>query len=145
MAGTGVGRLLEAAWAADADRRQHCRQRLGKPGENERAKDRAKQRADPADDRPEDDLDRAADVEDLLGEKVVVVEGEEHAGQRRHARGNEHRDHLAAEGVDPQGLRRLRILADGQPVIADAGAQQPRAKQQGCGSEREHEVIEHRG
>ena len=31
----------------------------------------------------EDDLDRAPDAEDLLGKEVVVIEGEEHAGDRR--------------------------------------------------------------
>ena len=51
--------------------------------EHRRADDRAEQRADAADDRAEDDLDRAADVEDLLGEEVVVVEGEEDARRPR--------------------------------------------------------------
>ena len=34
----------------------------------------------------EDELDRARDVEDLLGKQIVVIEGEEHAGERRSCR-----------------------------------------------------------
>ena len=65
---------------------QDSGQRLGEAGEQECPEDRSEQRADAADDRPQDDLDRAPDVEHLLGKQVVVVEREEHAGERCHCR-----------------------------------------------------------
>ncbi len=66
------------------------------------------------------------DVEDLLGKQVVVVEGEEHAGDRGHAGRDHDRDHLVAEHVDAERARRLLVLADREPEIADAAAQQRR-------------------
>src|SRR5690606_3626739 len=77
-----------------------------------------------ADDRAEDQLDRARDVEDLLGEQVVVVEGEYDAGERGHGRRQHDGVHLVAEDVDAERLRRLRAFADRQPVVAQAAAQQ---------------------
>ena len=55
---------------------------------------------------PEDQLDGARDVEHLLGEQVVVVEG---VDRRRRATvmaaDEHHRDHLVAEDVDAERLR----------------------------------------
>ena len=96
--------------------------RLRQSGQQERAEHRPEQRADAADDRPEDDLDRAGDVEDLFGEEVVVVERVEHAGKRSHRRRDHQREHLVAERIDAGGARRLLVLADGEPEIADAAA-----------------------
>src|SRR6185503_9259336 len=45
---------------------EDLRDAVGEDGQHRRAEDRAEQGADAADDRPEDDLNRAADVEDLL-------------------------------------------------------------------------------
>ena len=47
---------------------------FGEQSQKRRADDRTEERADAADDRPEDDFDGAADVENLLGKKIVVVE-----------------------------------------------------------------------
>src|SRR5882724_7438869 len=58
---------------------------FGKTSDQEGADHRTEQRADAADDRAEDDLDRAQNEERLLGKQVVVVERIEHAGRRCHA------------------------------------------------------------
>src|SRR5262245_52828975 len=73
-----VEHLLDARYFP-AERGEQLGDAVGKQGKHCGAEDRAEQRADAADDRAEDDLDRAADVEDLLGEEIVVIEGEEHA------------------------------------------------------------------
>ena len=104
----------------DADRGQRAGERLGQSRQNEGAEHRPEQGADAADDRRQDDLDRARDVEHLLGEQVVVIERVEHAGEGRHAGRDHHRDHLVAEGVDAGRARGLLVLADRQPEIADA-------------------------
>src|ERR1041384_1318028 len=113
---------------------------VGEEGEHRRAEDRAEEGAEAADDRAEDDLDRAADVEDLLGEEVVVVEGEEHARHRGHRRGERHRVHLPAESVDPQSLRRFLVFADRLPVVPGFRFQQEIAKDERETREREHRV-----
>src|SRR5689334_17595522 len=116
---------------------------VGKEREHCGTEDRAEEGAQAADDRAEDDLDRAADVEDLLGEEVVVVESEEHARHRGHRRGERHCVHLPAEGIDPQGLRRFLVLADRLPVVAGPRSQQEVTKDERERREREHHVVVH--
>src|ERR1051325_10618125 len=55
------------------------------PGEQECADHRAEQRTDAADDRTQDDLDRAHDEERLFRKQIVVVERVKDAGWSRHA------------------------------------------------------------
>src|SRR3990172_4520414 len=55
----------------DPERRQELGDAVGEDREHCGAQDRAEQRSDPADHRAEDDLDRPADVEDVLREQVV--------------------------------------------------------------------------
>ena len=93
-----------------------------KAGEHECAEDRPEQRADAADDRTENHLDRAADVEDLFGKQIVVEERIEHTGERGHRRRDHQGVHLIAERVDAGGARGLLVLADCEPEIADAAA-----------------------
>ena len=83
---------LLGAGHVEAERGQQLLHDLGQAGQQECADDRAEQRADAADDRAEDQLDRARDVKDLLRKQIVVVEREEHAGDRGHAGGDDHRD-----------------------------------------------------
>src|SRR6185503_11497805 len=116
---------------------------LGEQRQHRRAEDRAEERAEAADDRPEDDLDRAADVEDLLGEEVVVVEREEHPRHRGHRRAQRDRVHLPAEGVDAQGLRRLLVFADRLPVVPGLGFQQEMAEDEGERDKGEDHVVVH--
>src|SRR5690606_34158995 len=110
--------------------------------QHRRAEHRPEQGADAADDRRHEDLDRAADVEDLLGKQVVVVEGEEHAGQRGHARRDLHGVHLVAEDVDAGGARRLLVVADRPEVEAQAPSQEPGREQEGRHGEGERQVVE---
>src|ERR1044071_5769908 len=117
---------------AIGEQRQHCR-----------AEDRAEERAEAADDRPEDDLDRAADVEDLLGEEIVVIEREEPPRDRGHRRAERDRVHLPAEGVDSQRLGRFLVLADRLPVIPRPRFQQEIAEEEGDRGEREDHVVVH--
>src|SRR3972149_2619892 len=63
--------LLDAGHV-HAEHEHDIAQAFGECGKHERADDRSKQRSDAADDRPENDLDRTADAEDLLREKIVV-------------------------------------------------------------------------
>ena len=91
----------------------------------------------------EDELDRARDVEDLLGKQIVVVEGEEHAGDRGHAGGENDGDHLVAESVDAERAGGLLVLADGLPEIADAALEQEMAEHQRGERERQQHVVEH--
>src|SRR5262245_22029517 len=63
--------LLLHARDLPAERGEQLGDAVGEQRQHRCAKDRTEQRAQAADDRPEDDLDRAADVEDLLGEEVV--------------------------------------------------------------------------
>src|SRR5712691_106091 len=132
----GAGRI-------EAESGHDLAQAFGEAGEQERAEDRAEQCADAADDRREDQLDRTRDVKDLLGEQIVVIEGEEDARDRGHGGGYDDREHLVAERVDAERARRLLVLADREPAIADAAAQQNVAEQEGRHGQRQHHVIEH--
>src|SRR3954471_23175146 len=114
-----------------AERREELGDAVGEQRQDYRAEDRAEERAEAADDRPEDDLDRAADIEDLLGEEVVVVEGEEHPRHRGHRGAERDRVQLPAKSVDSKGLRRLLVLADRPPVIPWPGFQEEMAKEEG--------------
>src|SRR5512134_1894016 len=138
-----VEHLLDAG-DLDAHRREQLGDRIGEDRQHRRAENRPEQGADAADDRPEDDLDRPADVEDLLGEEIVVIEGEEDARHRGHRRADHHREHLPAEGVDAERLGRRLIFPDRLPVVAGPAAEQPRAERERARGEREHEVVEHR-
>ena len=62
------------AWrrGSPAERMQELGHPLGQARQQECTEDRTEQRADAADDRREDQFDRARDVKDLLGEQVVV-------------------------------------------------------------------------
>ena len=134
---------LLGARHVDAEAEHALAQRLGEAGDQERADDRAEQGADAADDRPQDQLDRAADVEDLLGKQVVVVEGEEDAGERGHGGGEDDRVHLVAEDVDAERPRGLLVLADRLPVVAGAAAQEQMADEERHHRQRQHHVVEH--
>src|SRR3954454_8483214 len=100
-----------------AQRREELGDAVGEQRQDCRAEDRAEERAEAADDRPEADLDRAADIEDRRGEEVVVVEGEEHPRHRGHGGAQRDRVQLPAKSVDSKGLRRFLVLADRPPVI----------------------------
>src|SRR4051794_25890241 len=126
-----------------AERREELGDAVGEQRQDCGAEDRAEQRAEPADDRPEDDLDGTADIEDLLGEEVVVVEGEEHPGHCGHGGAERNRVQLPAERVDPQGLRRLLVFADRLPVVPGLGFQEEVAKDEGSRGEREDHVVIH--
>ena len=115
---------------------------LAQPGQEDGADDRAEQRAQPADDGRQRDLDRAAHGEGGLGEEVVVVEGVPHAGQRRQRGRDDDGDHLAAEHGHAHRLRRFGILADGEPVVAEPALQQGAAEQEGADGERQDHVVE---
>src|SRR5688572_17104686 len=112
-----VEHLLDAG-DLPAERGERLGDAVGKKRQHRRTEDRSEEGADAADHRAEDDLDRAADVEDLLGEEVVVIEGEEHAGDGGHRRAQRHGGHLPAESVDAERLRRFLVLADRLPVVA---------------------------
>src|SRR5918992_6377471 len=120
-----VEHLLDAG-NLPAERSERLGDAVGEQGEHRRAEDRTEEGADAADHRAENDLDRAADVEDLLGEEVVVIEGEEDARDRSHRRAQRHGGHLPAEGIDAQSLRRFLVLPYRLPVITGTGAQKPR-------------------
>src|SRR5688572_11477158 len=128
----------------DAELQHELAHAFRERGEQERADQRADQRADATDDRSEDHLDRARDVEDLLRKEVVVVEREHHAGERSHRRGENHRHHLVAEEVHAERLRRLGTLADREPVVAHAAAQERMAGNEGADRQGKHQVVEHR-
>src|SRR3990172_2396294 len=116
---------------------------VGKHRKKNGSEYRSEKRAQSAYDGSEDDFDRAADVKNLLGEKIVVVEREEYPGQRRHPGADHHREHLVAEGVDSQRLGGFLVLADRLPVVTGAAAQQPRAKSECRRGQSQHHVIEH--
>src|SRR5688572_17982378 len=127
----------------DAKLQHQLAHSLGEPGDEQRADQRADEGADAADDRTEDQLDRARDVEDLLGKEIVVVEREHHAGERGHRRGEDDGHHLVAEEIHAERLRRLRALADREPVVTHPAAQQRVAQHEGAHRQGEHQVIEH--
>src|SRR5262249_2579058 len=58
----------------DADCQNALMQGLGQRGQQKGADDGSKKRPDTADDRPEDQLDRAGDVKYLLGKQIVEIE-----------------------------------------------------------------------
>src|ERR1700693_6334394 len=93
-----------------AEDMQQIGQALGEPSEQKRSQNRPEERADAADDRCQDQLDRTRDMENLLGEQVVVIKSEEYAGGGGQARRQSDRDHLVAKRVDAERTRRLLIL-----------------------------------
>src|SRR5688572_19819724 len=139
-----VEHLLHARHV-DAELQHQLAHSLGEPGDEQRADQWADQRADAADDGAEDQLDGARDVEDLLGKQVVVVEREHHPGERGHRRGQNDGGHLVAEEIHAERLRRLRALADREPVVAHPAAQQRVAQHEGPHRQGEHQVVEHPG
>src|SRR4029077_3212918 len=102
------------------------------------ADQRAPQRADAADDGDQRGLDRDAEVERRLRVDEVDVLRVERAGQR----GEERRDHvdiaLDARHVDADRFGGVLVLAQGDEVIADAGALDPGGDRQCCGEQAEH-------
>ena len=96
-----------------------------------------------ADDGPKDDVDRAGNVEHLLGKQVVVIERVNDAGKRCHCGGDDHRNHLVMKRVDAGRARGFFILADRQPEISDAAFQQRATKNKGQHGRRQQHVIEH--
>src|SRR5215212_8554772 len=126
-----------------AEIRQQLLQAFRNPGEQERTDHRPEQRADAADDGTQDDLDRAQDEERLLRKQIVVIERIKHAGWSRHARRDDDGDHLVAERVDAERARRLFVLADCLPVIADAAAQQRVAHHESRSRHYQDHVVEH--
>ena len=77
------------------------------------------------------------------GKQVVVEECIEHPGERRHRSRHYHGKHLVAEGVDAGRPRRLLILTDRQPEIADAAAQENMAEHESEHGRDEDDVIKH--
>src|SRR5690606_24693186 len=116
---------------------------LGAQGGARRAQPRPERRTDPADDRREDHLDGPADMEDLLGKEIVVVEGEEHACQRGHAGRDLHREHLVPEHIDTGRARRFLVVADRPEIEAEASAQQPRRQQEAPRRQAQRQAIKH--
>src|SRR6266581_2406257 len=137
-----VEHLLDAG-DFPAERGESFGDAVGKEREHGGAEDRAEEGADAADHRPEDQLDRAVDAEDLLGEKIVVVEGEKHAGKGGHRRADGDREHLPAEAVDAERLRGFLVLADGLPVIAGFRTQQFPAADEGHYRQKQNRVVVH--
>src|SRR5215475_6128920 len=136
---------LGGAGHIQAEPGERLAQAFGQPGEQDGTDQRPEQRTDPADDGREDELDRARDVKHLLGKQVVVVKGDKDAGERRHASGDNGRIHLVAEGIDAERARGVFVLADRQPVIADAAVEQRATDEQRGGQHAEDHVIEHGG
>ena len=83
------------------------------------------------------------DVENLFGEQIIVEERVEHAGKRRHRGRNHQRKHLVAERIDAGGARRLLVLADGEPEIADTALEQSPRQQKRDRRRGQYHVIEH--
>src|SRR5262249_24354766 len=110
-----------------------------------RSDDRTEQRADAAEYGPEYQFDGAEDVENLLGKKIVIIEGKEHAGDGGHPRRELNGDHFVAERINAEGPRGALVLADRLPIIAEPAAQQKPAKRKGDERQREHNIIEHSG
>src|SRR6202034_1020254 len=98
----------------------------------------------PADEWTEDHLDRAGNVEDILGKQVVVEKCVEHAGKGRDGGGDHHGVHFVAERIDAGGACRLLVFADGEQKVADAAAEQDAAENEDQHGRGENDVIEHR-
>ena len=88
--------------------------------EEKRADDRTKQRADATDDRREQNVGRARDVENLRREKIVGEERKEDAADRRHAGRNEQCRKTCAKRSNADGACGIRILAHRQPRVTQS-------------------------
>ena len=81
-------------------------------------------------------------MEDLLGEQIVVIEGEENAGHRGHRGADRHRQHLPAEAVDTERLRGFFVFADRLPVVPWSRLEKKKAQSESAGGQRQHAVLE---
>src|SRR5262245_39409359 len=92
-------------------------------GDEDRAKDRAQHRAEPADDDHGQIIDRDVDLKLLvIGDtEIVSVENPSDAGVERR---NRERDQLVSEDVDADELGGDVVVADGDEGSADAAARQ---------------------
>src|SRR4029079_9097853 len=134
--------LLDAG-DIDAEGFQQASQPLPDDFDQETPKDGNEHRAEPGRDGTKDDVNRAGNVEHLLGKKVVVVECVNNARERCHCGGDDHRDHLVVKRVDSSRARGLFILAYRQPEISDPAFQQRAAKDKGQNRRYQQYIIEH--